>query len=66
MAVFAVLVNLQNRFAGDDLSYLAYLTTWLHADPLNFHEVVFGSGGVDAVRFWMAMFPMVTAFFGAD
>src|SRR5258706_1102239 len=62
LAVLSVITSLSNTFGGDDFSYLAYLTNWQHAQPLNFQEVIFGSGGLDAVRFWSAMFPMNLAF----
>jgi hypothetical protein len=59
---FGILINLQSIFGGDDSSYLAYLTNWQHARPLNFEEVVFGSGDTDSIRFWLGMFPMSLAF----
>ena len=58
MTVFGIVITMQSRFAGDDLSYLAYLTNWQHAQPLNFSEVIFRSGNIDNIRFWLAMFPM--------
>jgi hypothetical protein len=62
MFLFSIITNLQSRFGGDDYSYLAYLTNWQHAEPLNFQEVVFGAGELDSPRFWLAMFPMSLAF----
>jgi len=62
MLVFGAMINLQSRFGGDEFSYLAYLTNWQHAQPLNFREVIFGSGNADSIRFWLAMFPMDLAF----
>ena len=50
------------RFQGDDFSYLAYLTNWQHAQALNFREVLFNTGQVDSIRFWLAMLPMNFAF----
>lgn len=50
------------RFQGDDFSYLAYLTNWQHAQALNFREVIFNTGQVDSIRFWLAMLPMNFAF----
>jgi len=61
-SVFAVIISFQGRFDGDDFSYLAHLTSWQHAQPLNFGEVFFHSGELDAIRFWVAMFPMSLAF----
>jgi hypothetical protein len=62
MMIFGILVMYQTRFQGDHFSYLAYLTNWQHAQPLNFKEVIFGTGTLDSVRFWLAMFPMNLAF----
>lgn len=62
IVAFGIFINLQSRFGGDDLSYLAYLTNWQHAQPLNFQEVLFESGELDSIRFWLAMFPMNLAF----
>ncbi len=62
MAVFGILVAFGNKFSGDDFSYLAYLTSWQHAQPLNFQEIFFGTGSRDSIRFWLAMFPMNLAF----
>ena len=59
---FGILINLQSIFGGDDPTYLAYLTNWQHARSLNFQEVVFGSGDIDSVRYWLGMFPMSLAF----
>ncbi len=50
------------RVQGDDFSYLAYLTNWQHAQALNFREVIFNTGQVDLIRFWLAMLPMNFAF----
>jgi hypothetical protein len=50
------------RFGEDSQSYLAYLTNWRHADPLNFNDVIFGTGGTGPIRFWLALFPMNLAF----
>jgi hypothetical protein len=62
VAVLSVMTTMMSSFGGDDFSYLAYLTNWQHAQPLNFHEVIFGSSNLDSVRFWSAMFPMNLAF----
>jgi len=62
IAVLTVITSMISSFGGDDFSYLAYLTNWQHAQSLNFHEVIFGSGNLDVVRFWSAMFPMNLAF----
>lgn len=61
MIVFGILANFQSRHSGDDLSYLAYLTTWQHAPQLDFREVNFGVGTADSIRFWWGMFPMSLA-----
>jgi len=60
--VASALTTLQDRFGGDDLSYLANLTNWQHAQPLNFNENIFGTSNPDKLRFWLAMFPMNLAF----
>jgi hypothetical protein len=62
--MFAVGVtrNIHSGFGGDDFSYLAHLTNWQYAQPLSFQEVVFASGNLDPIRFWIAMFPMNLAF----
>lgn len=62
IGALCVVTELGHRFALDDFSYLAYLTSWQHAPALDFHEVVFGSGAIDSIRFWSAMFPMCQAF----
>lgn len=62
MFVFGIMTNLQSKFGGDDFSYLAYLTNWQHAQPLSFASILFESGDVDAMRFWLGMFPMNLAF----
>lgn len=62
MVVLGIIINFQRELGGDDLSYLAYLTNWQHAQQLDFREVIFGSGNVDKIRFWVAMFPMNLAF----
>ncbi len=62
LAVLSVIIAVDSRFGGDDFSYLSSLTNWQHAQPLNFQEVIFGSGDLDSVRFWFAMFPMNLAF----
>jgi len=60
--VASVLTTLQDRFDGDDFSNLANLTNWQHAKPLNFNENIFGTGNLDKLRFWLAMFAMNLAF----
>src|SRR5215216_3844052 len=62
MFVLGITTNLRSRFGGDDLSYLAHLTNWQHAQPLGFQDVVFGIGNLDPIRFWFAMLPMNWAF----
>jgi hypothetical protein len=62
MVILGIVINLQSRFGGDDISYLAYLTNWQHAQPLNFGPIIFESGDVDTIRFWFAMLPMSWAF----
>ena len=59
MVALGSLVALQHKFGIDDFSYLAYLTAWQHASRLSFQEVFFNTGTIDAIRFWLAMFPMV-------
>ncbi len=61
MASFGIIINFLSRTTGDDQTYLAYLTSWQHAQSLNFQEVFFASGDVDSIRFWLAMFPMSLA-----
>lgn len=61
--VFAITLSfLDQSVVGDDLSYLAYLTNWQHAQALDFREVIFNTGSADSIRFWLAMFPMNLAF----
>ncbi|HEX6032952.1 MAG TPA: DUF6077 domain-containing protein, partial [Anaerolineales bacterium] len=62
MFAVGVIRNIHSPFAGDDFSYLAHLTNWQYAQPLSFQEVVFASGNLDPIRFWLAMFPMDLAF----
>jgi hypothetical protein len=61
LVAFGITINFLSRTTGDDQSYLAYLTSWRHAQPLNFQEVIFNSGDLDRIRFWFAMFPMSLA-----
>jgi hypothetical protein len=61
MFALGIVVNFQDRLEGDDMSYLAHLTNWQYAQPLSFREVIFGSGSLDPIRFWFAMFPMTLA-----
>lgn len=62
MVALGSLVALQHKFGIDDFSYLAYLTAWQHASRLSFQEVFFNTGTIDAIRFWLAMFPMNLGF----
>ena len=62
LAVGVIKVLTEVRFSGDDLTYIAYVTNYQHAQPLNFEEPIFGLGELDRVRFWTAMFPMSLAF----
>jgi len=61
LIVFGIVINLLSRTTGDDQTYLAYLTSWQHATPLNLQEVFYGSGYMDSIRFWLAVFPMSLA-----
>lgn len=61
MVVFGVLANLPSQHSADDLSYLAYLTNWQHAQQLDFREVTYGIGTADSIRFWWSLFPMSLA-----
>ncbi len=54
-------LNRAGGFGGDNLTYLAYLTNWQHAQPLGFKEIIYGSGSADWIRFWLTLFPMTTA-----
>ena len=51
-----------DRFGEDDFSTLANLTNWQYATPLNFHLVYVKQTYLDAIRNWIAMYPMVQAF----
>jgi len=62
MSVLGVMISLTSAFGGDDFTYLTYLTSWQHSPRLNFSEVIFGSGNLEPMRFWLAMFPMNQAF----
>lgn len=62
MIAFGAMVAFTSRIEEDSFTYLAYLTNWQHSLRLNFGEVVFGSGNLDPIRFWLAMFPMSLAF----
>ncbi len=61
MVVFGILANFHSRHSVDDLSYLAYLTNWQHAQHLDFREVIYGVGTADSIRFWFGMFPISLA-----
>jgi hypothetical protein len=61
MIAFGIIINFLSRTTGDDQTYLAYLTSWQHAQPLNFQEVYFASGNADSIRFWLSVFPMSLA-----
>ena len=62
MILFGAALSFLYKFGNDDFTYLAYLTNWQHAQPLNFHEIIFNTGTLDSIRFWLAMFPMNQAF----
>lgn len=62
MVVFGALISFWSRIESDGFTYLAYLTNWQHSQRLNFAEVVFGSGNLESIRFWLAMLPMNQAF----
>lgn len=62
MFAVGVIRNIHSGFGGDDFSYLAHVTNWQYAQPLSFQEVIFASGNLDPIRFWLAMFPMNLAF----
>ncbi len=60
--VFLSVLGTDVGFGGDNIHYLPYLTSWQHAQPLNFQSVFTGLPEYDRVRFWMEMFPMNLAF----
>ena len=62
MILFGVVFSFLYRFGSDDFNYLAYLTNWQHAQPLNFHEIIFNTETLGTIRFWLAMLPMNQAF----
>jgi hypothetical protein len=61
MIVFGILANIPHEHSTDDFSFIAYLTTWQHAQRLDFREVIYGIGTADSLRFWWGMFPMSLA-----
>jgi hypothetical protein len=62
MIIFGAMISYISRFGGDEFTYLAYLTNWQHSSRLDIIEVMFGSGTLEPIRFWLAMFPMAQAF----
>jgi hypothetical protein len=60
--VLGSVIALTNRIESDGFSYLAYLTNFQYSPRLSFSEVIFGSGDLEPLRFWLAMFPMNQAF----
>lgn len=47
-----------NLFFIDDLSYLAYLTSWQRSTQLGFVNIVHETNMIENVRFWLALYPM--------
>ncbi|MBL8098128.1 MAG: hypothetical protein JNK81_03055 [Anaerolineales bacterium] len=45
-------------FFIDDLTYLAYLTNWQHAQQLGFQNIIHEPVVIELERFWLAMYPM--------
>jgi hypothetical protein len=62
MIIFGAMISFTSRIESDSFTYLAYLTNWQHSPRLSFSEVFFGSGNLEPIRFWLAMFPMSLAF----
>jgi hypothetical protein len=62
IAILSILIAFWDRIGLDERVYLAYLTSWQHSFQLDFKEVLFNSGSLGGIRFWLAMFPMVSAF----
>lgn len=48
--------------SSDDPSYLANITKWQYAAPLNFNEVIFGTGFEGSTRYTIALFPIIISF----
>lgn len=63
--ILIILVSISASFMGgarisdDDSSYLANITKWQHADPLNFNEVIFGTGFEGSTRYTLSIFPLI-------
>ncbi len=59
--ICCVLAGIRPTFTfnnGDDLTYLAYLTRWQHAEALGFQEIFYGTQNLEPARFWVSMIPM--------
>lgn len=61
VALAACLVVLQRIIGDDDLTYLAYLTSFQHATQLDFRDVVLGTGALVHPRFWVMSTPFAQA-----
>lgn len=61
VALFACLVVIQRVLTDDDMTYLAYLTSWQNALQLDFNDVIFGVPALVHPRFWIMSAPFAQA-----
>ena len=61
VALFACLVVIQRVPTDDDMTYLAYLTSWQNALQLDFNDVIFGEPALVHPRFWIMSAPFSQA-----
>ncbi|MCP4140683.1 MAG: hypothetical protein GY755_10410 [Chloroflexi bacterium] len=66
-AVFLVTLMMfhDSLFFVDDYTYLSYLTSWQHADPLSFKNIVHEMDVLEFPRYWLALLPMSQALLGS-
>lgn len=61
VAVAACTIVVNRVLSDDDLSYLAYITSWQNSNHLDFNDVVFGESEVVLPRFWLISAPFAQA-----
>ena len=54
IAILTMLLTIQRTITEDDLTYLALITKFQHAVPLDFTDIFFGSSKIIAPRFWLS------------
>lgn len=62
IAILTMLLTIQRTITEDDLTYLALITKFQHAVPLDFTDIFFGSSKIIAPRFWLLSVPFSQAF----